>query len=106
MRTLVQRVTRASVTIDGEVVGAIAAGLCVLVGVTHDDTDVQARKLAEKVWQLRVFPDADGVMNLPLADAGGAALVISQFTLYADTTQRPSSVVGGRGSARARRAAR
>lgn len=92
MRALVQRVTRASVTIDGEVVGEIAAGLCVLVGATHDDTDMHARKLAEKVWRLRVFPDVDGVMNLPLAEAGGAALVISQFTLYGDTTRgrRPS----------------
>ena len=66
--------------------------MCVLVGVTHDDTDAHARKLAEKVWQLRVFPDADGVMNLPLADVGGNALVISQFTLYGDTSRgrRPS----------------
>ena len=92
MRALVQRVTRASVTIDGDVIGEIGTGLCVLVGVTHDDTDALARKLADKVWQLRIFPDADGVMNLPLTDAGGAALVISQFTLYGDTSRgrRPS----------------
>jgi D-tyrosyl-tRNA(Tyr) deacylase len=64
----------------------------VLVGVTHDDGEAQARKLAEKVWRLRVFPDADGVMNLPLPEAGGAALVVSQFTLYGDTSRgrRPS----------------
>ena len=98
MRALVQRVTRASVMVDREVVGSIAAGLCVLVGVTHEDTGAHARKLAEKVWRLRVFPDADGVMNVPLADVGGAALVISQFTLYGDTTRgrRPSWVDAAR----------
>jgi D-tyrosyl-tRNA(Tyr) deacylase len=98
VRALVQRVTRASVTIDGEVTGAIGVGLCVLVGVTHDDTDAHARKLADKVWQLRVFPDADGVMNVPLAEAGGEALVVSQFTLYGDTSRgrRPSWVAAAR----------
>ena len=98
MRALVQRVSRASVTVDGEVVGEIGVGLCVLVGVTHDDREADARKLAEKVWNLRVFHDADGTMNLPLADAGGAALVISQFTLYGDTARgrRPSWVAAAR----------
>jgi D-tyrosyl-tRNA(Tyr) deacylase len=98
VRALVQRVTRASVTIDGEVTGAIGVGLCVLVGVTHDDTDAHARRLADKVWQLRVFPDADGVMNVPLAEAGGEALVVSQFTLYGDTSRgrRPSWVAAAR----------
>jgi D-tyrosyl-tRNA(Tyr) deacylase len=92
MRALVQRVTEARVSVDGEVIGEIGPGLCVLVGVTHDDTDAGARKLAEKVWHLRVFDDADGVMNLALADTGGAALVVSQFTLYGDTRRgrRPS----------------
>ena len=71
MRALVQRVARAQVTVEGSVVGAIGPGLCVLVGVTHSDDEATARKLADKVWRLRVFPDADGVMNLPLADAGG-----------------------------------
>jgi D-tyrosyl-tRNA(Tyr) deacylase len=85
MRALVQRVTEASVTVDGEVVGAIGAGLCVLVGVTHADTDANAKRLAEKVWSLRVFDDPDGVMNLGAADVGGAVLVVSQFTLYGDT---------------------
>jgi D-tyrosyl-tRNA(Tyr) deacylase len=91
-------VSRASVRVDGEVVGAIERGLCVLVGVTHDDTEADARKLAQKVWHLRVFPDADGVMNVPLADVGGAALVISQFTLYGDTARgrRPSWVAAAR----------
>ena len=78
--------------VDGEAIGEIGPGLCVLVGVTHGDTDSNARKLAEKVWHLRVFDDADGVMNLPLRAAGGAALVVSQFTLYGDTRRgrRPS----------------
>ena len=73
-------------------VGEIGRGLCVLVGVTHDDDEGTARRLADKVWNLRVFDDADGVMNRSLGDAGGAALVVSQFTLYADTRRgrRPS----------------
>jgi len=92
MRALVQRVSGARVRVDGEVVGAIDRGLCVLVGVTHDDDVAAARRLAEKVWHLRVFDDADGVMNVPLGDAGRAALVVSQFTLYGDTRRgrRPS----------------
>jgi D-tyrosyl-tRNA(Tyr) deacylase len=92
MRALVQRVNEASVTIDGEVVGQIGAGLCVLVGVTHTDTDVEVRKLAEKVWNLRIFDDADGVMNASVAESGGQILAISQFTLYGDTRKgrRPS----------------
>jgi D-tyrosyl-tRNA(Tyr) deacylase len=98
MRALVQRVSRASVTVDGDVVGEIGVGLCVLVGVTHDDTEADARKLAEKVWHLRVFPDADGTMNLPVAEAGGQVLVVSQFTLYGDTARgrRPSWVAAAR----------
>jgi D-tyrosyl-tRNA(Tyr) deacylase len=92
VRALVQRVTEARVRVDGEIVGEIGAGLCVLVGVTHEDTAASAKKLAEKVWHLRVFDDDDGVMNRSLADAGGAALVVSQFTLYGDTRKgrRPS----------------
>ena len=98
MRALVQRVRRASVSVDDVVVGEIGVGVCVLVGVTHDDTEADARKLAEKVWHLRVFPDADGTMNVPLAEAGGEALVVSQFTLYGDTTRgrRPSWVAAAR----------
>ncbi|GMU78050.1 MAG: D-aminoacyl-tRNA deacylase [Acidimicrobiia bacterium] len=98
MRALVQRVARARVTVDGAVVGEIGRGLCVLVGVTHDDDAATARKIAEKVWTLRVFPDAGGVMNVPLAEAGGQVLVVSQFTLYGDTTRgrRPAGVAAAR----------
>ena len=92
MRALVQRVSRARVTVEGEVVGEIGDGLCVFVGVTHDDDNPRARRLAEKVWQLRVLADADGVMNRSLSDTAGEALVVSQFTLYGDTRRgrRPS----------------
>ena len=98
MRALVQRVTRAAVRVDGETVGAIDAGLCILVGVTHDDTPADAEKLAVKVQGLRVFEDEDGAMNRSLAETGGAALVISQFTLYGDTRKgrRPSWVAAAR----------
>ncbi len=87
-----QRVTRASVTVAGEVVGEIGPGLCVLVGVTHDDTEATARKLADRLWGLRILDDADGVMNVPVSAATGELLVISQFTLYGDTSRgrRPS----------------
>jgi D-tyrosyl-tRNA(Tyr) deacylase len=84
MRALVQRVTWAQVTVGTEVVGEIGPGLCVLVGVTHTDTEIDAARLANKVANLRVFDDADGAMNRSLLDTGGAALVVSQFTLYGD----------------------
>jgi D-tyrosyl-tRNA(Tyr) deacylase len=92
VRALVQRVSEARVRIGDEVVGAIGAGLCVLVGVTHDDDEVSARRLAEKVWHLRVFADDTAPMNTSLAETRGAALVVSQFTLYGDTRRgrRPS----------------
>lgn len=94
MRALVQRVSRARVTVGDEEVGAIGVGLCALVGVTHADGGAEARKLADKIWHLRVFPDADGRMDRPVADAGGQVLVVSQFTLYGDTRRgrRPSWV--------------
>ena len=105
MRAVVQRVTRASVTVAGpvggsgpavdrETIGAIGAGLCVLVGVTHDDSEATARKLAERLWKLRIFADDEDRMNLSVADVGGALLIISQFTLYGDSTKgrRPSFV--------------
>ncbi len=87
MRALVQRVTEARVTVGQDVVGEIGAGLCVLVGVTHEDDETSAAKLASKVANLRVFDDDAGAMNRSLLDAGGAALVVSQFTLYGDTTR-------------------
>jgi D-tyrosyl-tRNA(Tyr) deacylase len=94
MRGVVQRVTQAEVVVDGEVVGAIGPGLCTLVGVTHDDDEDRAERLADKIWHLRVFADADGVMNRPVAEVGGEVLVVSQFTLYGDTSRgrRPSWV--------------
>ncbi len=94
MRVLLQRVTEASVSIDGEVVGAIGQGFVALVGVGHGDGEEQARWLANKVAGLRVFEDAEGKFNLSLADVGGSVLVVSQFTLYADARKgrRPSFV--------------
>ncbi len=98
MRGLVQQVVRARVTVEGEEVGAIGPGLCVFVGVTHDDTEVQARRLADKVWNLRIFDDEAGAMNLSLADVGGSILVVSQFTLYGSTERgrRPSWIAAAR----------
>jgi D-tyrosyl-tRNA(Tyr) deacylase len=98
VRALVQRVSEARVRIDGSAVGEIGPGLCVLVGVTHDDDEAAARRLAEKVWTLRIFDDAEGVMNHSLADTGGGLLVVSQFTLYGDTRKgrRPSWVGAAR----------
>jgi D-tyrosyl-tRNA(Tyr) deacylase len=98
MRALIQRVKRASVTVDGAVVGEIGAGLCVFVGVTHSDDEAVAEKLAERVWRLRVFDDEAGFMNVPVGEAGGEVLVVSQFTLYGDTRKgrRPSWVAAAR----------
>ena len=87
MRALIQRVTQASVSVGDEIVGEIGVGLCVLVGATHTDNNAAAGKLAEKVANLRVFDDENGVMNRSLLDTGGTALVVSQFTLYGDTTK-------------------
>jgi D-tyrosyl-tRNA(Tyr) deacylase len=98
VRALVQRVNRARVTVDGDVVGEIGSGLCVFVGATHSDDDAVATKLAERVWRLRVFDDAAGFMNVPVAEAGGEILVVSQFTLYGDTRKgrRPSWMAAAR----------
>jgi D-tyrosyl-tRNA(Tyr) deacylase len=92
MRVVVQRVSRASVSVDGEVAGAIETGLLVLLGVAKGDADSDADFLVEKVLNLRIFPDADGKMNLSLLDIGGGLLVVSQFTLYGDVRKgrRPS----------------
>ncbi|MBO0731283.1 MAG: D-tyrosyl-tRNA(Tyr) deacylase [Acidimicrobiaceae bacterium] len=94
MRALVQRVTGADVTVDGDVIASIGPGLCALVGVTHADGEVEAARLAEKLWQLRVFEDSEGKMNRAAADLELPMLVVSQFTLYADTSRgrRPSFV--------------
>jgi D-tyrosyl-tRNA(Tyr) deacylase len=94
MRAVLQRVTRASVTIEGRVVGQIGRGLVVLLGVEQDDAEADAQQLADKVVQLRIFDDSDGKMNLALAEIGGAVLVVSQFTLLADCRKgrRPSFV--------------
>lgn len=92
MRAVIQRVSGASVTVADEVVGAIGPGFVVLLGVTHSDTTAEADWLADKIAGLRLFEDADGKMNASLADADGALLVVSQFTLYGDARKgrRPS----------------
>ena len=94
MRALVQRVSRGAVRVEGETVGAINAGLVVLVGVGAGDSEAEADFLASKVAGLRIFSDAEGRFNLSLVDVAGAALVVSQFTLYADARKgrRPSFV--------------
>jgi D-tyrosyl-tRNA(Tyr) deacylase len=96
VRALVQRVTRASVSVDGEQVAIIGPGLLVLLGVTHDDDEAVADRLADKVRALRIFDDADGRMNEPLGDR--EVLCVSQFTLYGDTRKgnRPSYVAAAR----------
>jgi D-tyrosyl-tRNA(Tyr) deacylase len=94
MRVVIQRVSKASVSVEGKTVGAIGCGLVALVGIAQGDSEEQAEWLARKIASLRIFEDAEGKMNAGLLDVGGAALVISQFTLYADTRKgrRPSFV--------------
>lgn len=94
MRAVVQRVTRARVTVDSRVAGEIQSGLLILLGVGREDTAESARYLAEKIANLRIFPDDAGKMNRSLVESGGSALVISQFTLYGDTRggRRPSYI--------------
>jgi D-tyrosyl-tRNA(Tyr) deacylase len=94
VRVVLQRVTRAAVTVNSAEVASIGLGFLVLVGVGHDDTQADAERLAAKIVGLRIFRDADGKTNVDLAAVGGAALVVSQFTLYADTRKgrRPSFV--------------
>lgn len=98
MRVLLQRVSEASVTIDGRVAGAIGRGFCLLVGFTHDDVPERVSWMAEKVAGLRLFSDAEGKMNLGLGDVGGEVLVVSQFTLYGDAAKgrRPSFIEAAR----------
>ena len=92
MRAVVQRVSRCRVTVDGEVAGEIGTGLLVLLGVSKSDDEPAADYLVEKIIGLRIFEDAEGKMNLPVGEAGGALLVVSQFTLYGDVRRgrRPS----------------
>ena len=94
MRAVVTRVSRASVTIDGAVTGRIGRGFLVLLGIGPEDTEETAVKLAEKICNLRVFEDEQGKMNLSLDQVGGALLVVSQFTLYADTSSRRPGFTG------------
>jgi D-tyrosyl-tRNA(Tyr) deacylase len=98
MRVVVQRVSRASVTVAGRVVGQIGAGLLVLAGFTEGDTDAAIGWMVDKLANLRIFPDDDGKMNRSLLESGGAALVVSQFTLYGDASRgrRPSFVTAAR----------
>ncbi|MDA2966566.1 MAG: D-aminoacyl-tRNA deacylase [Actinomycetota bacterium] len=102
MRAIVQRVDQASVdsTVDGVTtrVGEIGQGLLVLVGVTHTDTEQSALKMADKIWNLRIMSDADGAMNLSVADTTRNVLVVSQFTLYGDTNggRRPSWIAAAK----------
>ncbi len=94
MRAVLQRVTRASVTVEGEIVGRIARGFLILLGIGQGDGEDEVKTLVNKIVYLRVFPDEEGKMNRSLLDCGGAALVVSQFTLYADVHKgrRPSFV--------------
>jgi len=98
MRVVLQRVSRASVTIEGKTAGAIERGFCLLVGFTHGDTEATVDWMAEKVAGLRLFSDLEGKMNLGLDEVGGAVLVVSQFTLYGDAAKgrRPSFVDAAR----------
>lgn len=94
MRALIQRVYEASVTVDEKTVGRIGQGVLILIGIGHSDTEAEAKWMADKTAELRIFEDADRKTNLSLLDVGGEALVVSQFTLYADTRKgrRPSFV--------------
>ena len=98
MRAVVQRVSSASVTVDGAVVGEIERGFLILLGITHDDSEAEAVYLAHKIAGLRLFEDADGKLNLSLTEIGGSVLVVSQFTLYGNARKgrRPSFIHAAR----------
>ena len=97
MKVVLQRVSRAAVSVDGEVIGAIGNGFLLLLGVSDTDTEQTADRMVDKICKLRIFEDENGKTNLSLADVGGALLVVSQFTLYADCKKgnRPSFVKAG-----------
>ncbi len=98
MRVVIQRVSEAAVKIDGNIVGEISKGLLVLLGIAQEDTEQDALYLIQKLINLRIFSDADGKMNLSVQDCGGELLIVSQFTLYADTKKgnRPSYIRAAR----------
>ena len=98
MRCVIQRVTQASVTVDGEVIGSIVKGFMVLIGAGVEDTEKDVRYMVEKVPNLRIFEDEAGKMNLSLMDVGGEILAVSQFTLYGDArgSRRPSFIAAAR----------
>jgi D-tyrosyl-tRNA(Tyr) deacylase len=98
MRTVIQRVSEASITVDGKIVAQIGQGFLILLGITHADGEQEAIYLAHKIAGLRLFEDAKGKMNLGLSEVGGSALVVSQFTLYADARKgrRPSFIDAAR----------
>ena len=99
MRAVVQRVTGASVAVDGTEIGSCGRGVLILLGISPEDTPAEARWLADKVTNLRIFPDDEGKMNRSLLDIGGQALVVSQFTLYGDARKgrRPSFIRAAEG---------
>ena len=98
MRAVIQRVTSASVTVAGDLVSEIGEGLLIFLGIAHDDTEAELDYIANKVINLRIFEDSDGKMNRSLLETGGAALVVSQFTLYGDCRKgrRPSFIDAAR----------
>lgn len=98
MKAVIQRVSQASVTVEGQVSGEIEQGLLILLGIAPEDTPMAAEQLAEKIVHLRIFEDSNEKMNLSLLDIGGEALIVSQFTLYADTSRgRRPSFIGAAG---------
>jgi D-aminoacyl-tRNA deacylase len=104
VRAVVQRVSRAKVTVDGDVTGQIGRGVLILLGVTHDDAEADADQLIDKIAGLRILADENGKMNVSLRDAGGSMLVVSQFTLFADTSRgRRPSYLGAAGGELANR---